>query len=353
MGLFTIAPKALCILRLSAIGDVCHVVALVQAIQRQWPSTHIVWIMGKVEASLLSDLPGVDIIVFDKKQGWRSYWQVWQQLRAYQFDALLQVQAALRASLISLGIKAPYKLGFDKQRASEGQQFFTNVQVPSPVLPHVVDGLMEFASSLGVTDVTPRWNVPLSTAEVAWAKTIIQDKPTLLIVPGSSKAYKNWTVAGYVALAEHAHKQGFQVLLCGSSSQTEYELAKQITQKCRCEVVNQVGQTSLKQLLALIAQAKIMVAPDSGPVHMATLVATPVIGLYAHHNPQRVGPYLGRDNVVSIYELLVEAAHGKTLKELPWRTRVKDKLAMRYIAIPAVLDKFDQVCQHYHLYPSR
>lgn len=338
-------------MRLSAIGDVCHVVALVQAIQRQWPSTQIVWIMGKIEASLLGDLPGIEIIIFDKKQGWRSYWRVWQQLRGRQLDALLQVQAALRASLLSLGIKARYKLGFDKQRASEGQQLFTNIQVPSPPAPHVVDGYMEFVKSLGVQDLTPRWHVPIQAHDAAWAATIIQAKPTVLMVPGSSKAYKNWTVAGYVAVAEHARRKGFQVLLCGSSSGTEQELAAKITQQCSGEVLNLVGQTSLKQLLALIAQAKLMLAPDSGPVHMATLVNTPVIGLYAHHNPQRVGPYFGRDNVVSIYELMVESAHGKTLSELPWRTRVKDPLAMRYIAIPAVIDKFDQVCQHYHLCP--
>ena len=110
-----------------------------------------------------------------------------------------------------------------------------------------------------------------------------------------------------------------------------------------------MGKTSLKQLLALIAQAKLVLAPDSGPIHMATLAATPVIGLYAHHDPERVGPYWGREDVVSVYQTLVEAEYQKPLAELPWRTRVKDANAMQHITIPMVLETFDQVCQRYSI----
>ena len=81
MPLFSVPPKTLCLIRLSAIGDCVHAVAMVQAIQRQWPQTRIVWIMGKLEAQLLGDLPGIDVIPFDKKAGFRGYWQIWRQLR--------------------------------------------------------------------------------------------------------------------------------------------------------------------------------------------------------------------------------------------------------------------------------
>ena len=67
MPLFSTAPKSICILRLSAIGDVCHAVAMVQAIQKQWPTTKITWIMGKIEAQLFHDLPNTEVIIFDKK----------------------------------------------------------------------------------------------------------------------------------------------------------------------------------------------------------------------------------------------------------------------------------------------
>ncbi len=352
LALFASPPRAVCVLRLSAIGDVCHTLALVQAIQREWPSTALVWVMGKVEASLFGDLPNVEVIVFDKKQGWKAYLSVWRQLRGRRFDALLQVQAALRASVLSLGIRARYRLGFDAHRANDAQPLFTNVKVPSPAAPHVVDGLMAFAKVLGIQDLTPRWQVTISPADQHWAKSQLNAKPTVIIVPASSKAYKNWTVEGYAAVAEHAVKSGWQVVLCGSPALNEQALAAQVLAACQVAVLNQVGNTTLKQMLALIQQAKLVIAPDSGPVHLATLVGTPVIGLYAHHNPARVGAYFGQAEAVSIYQTLVEAEYGKPLSQLPWRTRVKDKNAMQQLSIADVLLAFDQVKERIECSPS-
>lgn len=337
LALFSSAPHALCVLRLSAIGDVCHTVALVQAIQRQWASTRITWVMGKVEAGLLGDLPGVEVIVFDKKRGWKAYRDVWWQLRGRSFDALLQVQSALRASLLSLGIRAHYKLGFDRQRASDAQWLFTNVKVTSPATPHVVDGLMAFAATLGVQDLTPRWDVVVPAEHAVWAAQTFGDVPTLLIVPSSSKPYKNWTVAGYAAVADAALGRGLQVVLCGSPSPVEQVLAAEVAQACAGNVLNLTGKTSLKQLLALIQRARLVLAPDSGAVHMATLVDTPVIALYAHHNPARVGAYGKHAHCISIYQETVEAETGKPLAELPWRMRVKDVRAMERIPLDRVL----------------
>lgn len=110
-----------------------------------------------------------------------------------------------------------------------------------------------------------------------------------------------------------------------------------------------VGQTNLKQLLALIGEASLVLAPDTGPTHMATLVGTPVIGLYAHHNPARTGPYLCRDYVVSVYQELIEQETGKPLAELGWRTRLKDPDAMGKIGIERVIATFDRLCADRHL----
>ncbi|GAK85506.1 lipopolysaccharide heptosyltransferase I [Vibrio ponticus] len=227
MTLFTTPPKSLCILRLSAIGDVCNTVAAVQAIQRQWPATEIVWITGKLEAQLISDLSGVKVIIFDKKQGWAGYKKLWAELKDYQFDALLHMQYAFRASVATLGIKAKYKLGFDKLRSQDFQTLFTNVQVPSPSSMHVLDGLLAFGSYLGVEDMTPVWNINYSSADAKWANAqLSSDKPNLVIVPAASKAYKNWTATGYAEVIEHAMALNWNVILAGSPAQVELDLAK-------------------------------------------------------------------------------------------------------------------------------
>jgi len=344
MPLFLQAPEALCLIRLSAIGDCVHAVAMVQAIQRQWPQTKITWIMGKAEAGLLNDLPGVEVITFDKNAGFKAYTSIWKQLRHRRFDALLHMQSALRASLLTLGIKAGKTLGFDQQRASDGQSFFTNLKVPSPQSPHVLDGFMAFAAELGVHDLTPQWYIPTTEADHDWAQqTLGREKPTLLIAPSASKAYKNWTQEGYAALADHATARGFHVILCGGPSPQEKQFAEAISALCQHKPVNLVGQTTLKRLLALIRHATLVLAPDTGPAHMATAVDTPVIGLYAHHNPARTGPYFCKDYVVSVYQTLIEAQTGKKIEQLSWRTRLKQADAMRYIQIADVKQQFNNL----------
>lgn len=345
MPLFTRAPRSLCILRLSAIGDLCHAIACVQAIQRQWPTTKITWVAGKLEAQLLQYIPGIEVIIFDKKQGWKAYWQLRCQLKNRQFDALVHMQAALRASIASLMIKADIRLGFDKARAKDAQWLFTNCKIESGKSEHVLDGFMAFAQKLGVTDLTVRWDITIPLASEQKAAALIDNKATFIICPAASKAYKNWTLEGYCALANHAIKQGFQVLICGAPTATEKALAKTIVDSTQQQAKNLIGQTSLIELLALIKQASLVLAPDTGPTHMATMVNTPVIGLYAHHNPKRTGPYTQLSHVVSVYEQLITAQTGKTVEELPWRARVKDENAMQQIPIKAVITMFDSLCQ--------
>jgi heptosyltransferase I len=343
MPLFSTAPTSICILRLSAIGDVCHAIATVQAIQRQWPSTKITWVAGKLEAQLLQHIHGIEVISFDKKQGWRSYLQLRKQLQDRNFDILLHMQAALRASIASLMIKAKIKLGFDKARAKDGQWLFTNCKIENAKSAHVLDGFMAFAKKLGVQDLTVKWdlNIPLESHQKA--AQLIANKPTFIICPAASKAYKNWTVEGYSALANHAIKQGFQVFICGAPTLIEKELAEAIVDNSNQQAINLIGKTSLIELLALIKQASILLAPDTGPTHMATMVNTPVIGLYAHHNPKRTGPYTQLNHVVSVYEKLISKQTDKEIKELPWRARVKDEHAMQEISIDSVITMFDKV----------
>ena len=269
MPLFPTPPSSICILRLSAIGDCCHALALVHVIQREWPQTRITWITGKIEATLFADLPGVEVIPFDKSKGWRGYRDLWQTLKGRKFDALLHLQAAMRASIATLGISAKVKLGFDRARANDGQWLFTNHKVPSPASRHVQDGFLAFAKELGIKDLTPNWQLPISAEHQAWAKDKIGGKPTLLICAAASKAFKNWTAAGYAALADHAADKGFQVYLCGGPAKLERDLAADIQRLSQSRPVDLVGQTNLKQLLALIGEASLVLAPDTGPTHMA------------------------------------------------------------------------------------
>lgn len=300
--------------------------------------------MGKTEAGLLTALlPNIKVIAFDKNQGVSAIFSLWRQLKTEHFDALLHMQTAMRASVLSVGIKAKYRLGFDKKRASDLQTWFTNIKVPSPASLHVLDGFMAFAHALGVPNAAPQWDLTLPADIEQWAKAQLSAKPNVVIAPATSKAYKNWTVAGYVAVIEHLLRFGCNPILVGGPSASEVELGAQICANLQQNVTNLIGKTSLLQLLGLIEQAKLVIAPDSGPAHLANAVNTPVIGLYAHHNPERTGPYNWRHYVVSVYQACVQAETGKAPQQLAWRTRVKDPQAMTKITAAEVIAKIDEV----------
>jgi heptosyltransferase I len=142
--------------------------------------------------------------------------------------------------------------------------------------------------------------------------------------------------------------QGFAVHLCGGPAEAEQTLAQAIQAHCPNPLFNHVGQTRLPQLLALIAQASLVLAPDTGPAHMATTVGTPVIGLYGHSNPARTGPY-GSPYVVEVYHQHLLAQTGKTAEQLPWGTRVKGPDVMASIQVTTVCDMFDRVVREHNL----
>ena len=347
------APKNLCLLRLSAIGDVCHAVAMVQNIQQQWPETKITWVIGKIEASLLQGLHDVEFVIFDKRAGLQGYRDLRQTLKGRQFDVLLHMQVALRASIASLCIVAKEKIGFDSQRAKEGQWLFTNKKIAKQNQPHVLDGFMGFAKALGLTVSAPFWEMPLSDDDELWASETLSDdniagKPIAVICPAASKAERNWHAEGYSQTAEHLNARGFKVVICGGPTTMEKLLVEAIISRSEFShgdsvIQNLVGQTSLKQLLAVLKLAHLVVAPDTGPAHMAVTVATPVVGLYAHSNPKRTGPYLYPQYVVSAYDSAIQKQYKQSVAQLPWGTRAKGKDLMMQISITEVKKAIDRV----------
>src|SRR6201999_4657537 len=99
------APGTLCVMRLSAVGDVCHTLPVIRTLQAHWPETRITWIIGKLEASLVGDIPGIEFIIFDKSQN--PYLQMRRALKGRRFDLFLHMQMSLRASMASLAVRAP------------------------------------------------------------------------------------------------------------------------------------------------------------------------------------------------------------------------------------------------------
>ena len=130
---FSSPPDRICVLRLSALGDVCHVLPVVRTLQDAWPGTRISWILGKLEHKLLGHIADVDFIVFDKKAGLDGYRSLRRQIGGRHYDALLHMQLAIRASLAAALVPARVKIGFDRGRARELQWLFTTDRIEARI----------------------------------------------------------------------------------------------------------------------------------------------------------------------------------------------------------------------------
>lgn len=343
------SKQSLCILRLSALGDITHVLPILYTLRKHWPKTKITWIIGKTEYQLVKEIKNVEFIVFDKSNGFKEYIKLYNKIKNKKFDILFHMQMSLRASMISLLIKAKIKIGFDRGRAKEAQWLFTNKKINALEKQHVIDSFFGFTDAIGIPEKEYLWDIPIAeNAKLAVKKLLPEKLKYIIISPCSSKTYRNWSCQSYAAVADYIkQKYAYNVILTGSNSQVEQQYANEIMQQCSSSPINLVGKTNIAELLAIIQHAVFMISPDSGPAHMATAMTTPVIGLYATTNPDRARPYLSKDWLVNRYPEAIQKKYHKKVDDVNWGCRVKDNWAMNLITIQDVKTTIDNFMQNY------
>ena len=335
-------PASICLLRTSALGDVTHVVPLVRTLQRAWPQTALTWVVGKLERKLVGDLPGVEFVTFDKSAGWAGMREVGAALRGRQFDALLHMQVALRSNLLSLGISARRRIGYDPARAKDLHGLVINERIPARTGEHVLDAIGSFCEPLGLKQTDVRWDIPIPDDAHAWAAEQWPDgPPTLLVSPTSSHALRNWQPQRYAAVMDHAANRGWRVALIGGPSPGERNMADAVLAACRHIPLDFTGKDTLKKLMAMFCRTQLLLTPDSGPMHMANSVGVKVLGLHAASNPARSGPYSDRRWCVDKYDDASRKYLGKPASEIPWGSKIEYPGVMDLIEIDDVIERFE------------
>jgi len=335
-------PSSICLLRTSALGDVTHVVPIVRTLQAQWPGTALTWIVGKLEHKLVGDLPGVEFIVFDKSRGWRGFAELRSHLGARRFDALLHMQVALRANLVSALVRARVRVGYDAARAKDLHGLFVNRRIAARAGEHVLDAMASFLEPLGLKQTRVQWDIPVPDSADEFAERCLPgDAKTLLVSPCSSHRLRNWRPERYAAVMDRAATRGWRVALCGGPSAYEREFGDEILRLCRDAPIDLIGKDTLKQFLALCRRSHLVLTPDSGPMHMANAVGTAVLGLHAASNPARSGPYSDRSWCVDRYDAAARKFLGKPASEIAWGTKVEYAGVMDLIETDAVIERFE------------
>ncbi len=338
------ASSPLCLLRLSALGDVTHVVPLVRTLQQARPGGELHWVIDKAGHRLLEGLPGVAFHVYDKKSGLAGMRALRRELPATGFAALLQMQVAFRANVLSAFIPARRRIGYDRARSKDLHGLFINERIPDRPGIHVLDAIGSFCEPLGLKQTAVSWDLATPADAHDWARAQWDDdgRPVLMISPCSSHVRRNWHADRYAALGDHAAARGWRVVLCGGRSELERHTADAILAAMRAPALDLVGRDTLKQLPALLARARLLVTPDSGPMHIANAVGTKVLGLHAASNPARSGPYSDRRYCVDRYDDAARRFLRRPAAELKWGTKIEFDGVMDLVTVDDAIAAFER-----------
>jgi heptosyltransferase I len=283
------------IVMMSAVGDAVHVLPVINALKRFRPSAHITWVLQPGPATLVRGHPAVDdIVLFDRSKGMQAFLDVRKELATRSFDLVINLQVYFKAGIVTSFTRAPVKLGFDRARARDMNWLFTNRKIPPhPEGQHVQDQYFEFLTALGVPFEPVTWNLGPWQPERAWQEHFFAPlpKPVASIVVATSKPQKDWLPERWAEVVDRLTEEyDLQPVLVGGRSPRELHAEAVIMDRARHKPVSALG-SGLRNLVSILDGSALVLAPDTGPLHMAVALGRPVISLIGYTNPKRTGPY--------------------------------------------------------------
>jgi len=296
-----------CIVLLSGIGDVVHGLPLALDLKDRNPDVRITWVAEAAPAQVLRYHPAVDRIVeFDSRGGIGGVWALRREMADVRADLTLNIQRYFKSVWPTLFSAAPVRVGLAPSKTSDGIRFaHTHVMEEGP-WKHSQDLFLDFRGALGIPrDAPVRWDLTFSAPERHDRRAFfgtLGGRPVASLVVASANPSKDWPAERYAQLADALDRDfGFQVVLLGGPSRRERKAAAVIRSLTASAPVDGLTD-SVRQLMVRVAGSALVVAPDTGPLHIAHALNVPVVGLFAHTTPWRVGPWCRfRDLVVDRY----------------------------------------------------
>lgn len=334
-----IPAKTICLIRTSALGDTVHALAFVNGLRKGYPDAQLTWILQDLPHDMVKHQKAVDrFIPYNRNMDRRSWLNLLLRLRsATAFDLTIVPQVSAKASLLALFVRSKIKLGFDFKRSREGHWLAVNRHIPPRPPGHAQDLYFEFLEYLGIDDYPVEWNFTFTEEERAWQRAFFKNlnRPAIGFVIASSNPEKDWPVEHYAKAAESAAREwGLQPLLIGGPSRLEQERAETIVRLCAAPCVPAL-EKPIRRTLLQIDGCRILVSPDTGPLHMAVALDVPTVGLYGYSDPRRCGPYRKfTDLLINHYPDPGEEAAPITRKTKPGRmVRITPEAVLKKIAL--------------------
>jgi heptosyltransferase I len=291
---------------MSAVGDAVHVLPVINAIKRASPGSSITWVLQPVPATLVKDHPSVDeIILFDRSKGVTAMREVIAQLRERKFDLLIDLQVYFKAGVITAFSGAPRRLGFNFSRARDANWLFTNERIAAHPVQHVQDQYFEFLHHLGIDPEPVEWKIGPYESERVWQSEFRSqfNRPIASIVVATSKQTKDWIPERWAQVCDILYDRfGMQPVLVGGTSRREKDAEAIILAASRTKPFSALG-SGLRNLISILDASELVLAGDTGPLHMSVALNTPIITLMGYTDPRRTGPYR------KFHDLLIDAYH--------------------------------------------
>ena len=341
MTQLNVSNKSVCILRLSSIGDITHMIPIIKTIQTYSPKTDITWIIGKTEYSLVKNMTGIEFIVIDKKKFTSTISTLVSLFKNRKFDILLNMQVSLRSNIFSLFVRAQKKIGFDKSNAKNLHNLFINESIDASPKLHVMEVFFKFLLKIGIEKRSYDRDINIKYIE---HQSLVNKKYIVFNPFTSSRSfnYRQWNLNNYKEIIKYmSDEYDINSVMVGGNS--KYELSQSKLLESQIKLNNLVGKTNLSELYNILRNCELFIGPDSGTLHIASMLNKPVIGLFATSNPERTGPIGNMKYIVNKYPNALMKFYKLSINQTKWGKRIRNKNAMDLITVDEVIKNIDEI----------
>ena len=288
------SPNRILIVLHGSVGDVTRAIPLANLVRKGFPQAFIAWAIEPASAPLVERHPAIDeVIVFGRADWRRSLWPFLRRIRAHRFDLALDLQRHLKSGLISWWSGAPARVGFHRRDAKELNWVFNNRHIPpAEAGTSKLADYLKFAELLGIEPHPIAWNFSLAADEAEQVGAIVDavGAPFAAFYVGARWESKRWFPRETAKAAAEVHRRyGLEVVLLGGPEDVPF--SQEVERHAASRLFDWTGRTTLREAIGILSRAKIAVGPDSGLMHLAAAVGTPVVSLWGATDPARTGPF--------------------------------------------------------------
>jgi lipopolysaccharide heptosyltransferase I len=298
------SPQRILLIKPSALGDVVHTLPILNLLRRKWPSAHISWLINNDFASLVRGHPQLDeLVLFDRNRlstWWRdpsatkALFSFVRELSAKQFDLVIDLQGLMRSGWLTALTRAPARVGFANAR--ELAYLFYTHHVPIDSMDqHAIERYLAVAEFLGCGRDPVEFKFVTDESDRAHVDQLVNGVGKFaVLMPGTNWPTKRWPVERFAELVTPLRERfGLATVVAGGRDVAE--IASQIP-----ATINAVNKTDLRQLVALLERADLVIANDTGPMHIASAMGKPLVTIFGPTNPVRTGPFGRMESVVRV-----------------------------------------------------